>query len=108
MLHHLRAAVVAVLRIALPVSLTDFLVFFLDIERVEQVARSKYAEGLLVESIQPFHHAAAVDLAPEIIEAGEQGLAICQAIQGYAVEDHVLLPGAFVRLEGSVAGTEKA
>src|SRR6185436_14183846 len=102
-LHQLRAAIVAVLGIAFAVTLADFLVFLLHVEGVEQLAGSEYAEGLLVEGVKAFHHAAAVDLAAEIIETGKEGLAVGKAIKGDPVQDHILFASAFVGLEWRVA-----
>ena len=60
MLHELRAAVVAILRIALAVAGDDARVFLGDIERFEELARGEHAKSLLIKGIQPVHDAAGI------------------------------------------------
>src|ERR1043166_5019441 len=92
--------------IALAVAFNDTRVVALIIEGFQQCAGGEDAEGLLVEGIEPFHEAAGVDVASEPVEAGEQGAAIGESIEGYAVEHHVVLAIA-LGAERSLAGTEE-
>ena len=108
MLHELRPAVVAILRIALPIALHDARIFLRNIQRREQLAGSEHAEGLLIERIQPVHHAARIHIAAEMIEAGQQRAAVRQPIERDAIERHVLRCPALVRLERRVRDPEKA
>src|SRR5687767_2491249 len=98
MFHQLGTAVVAVLRVTLAVAGANLLVLLLDVERIEQPARSKDAEGLFVEGVKAAHHAAAVDVAAELVEVREQVSAVREAVQRDAVQNHVVLAAAFVRL----------
>src|SRR5688572_9301682 len=100
MFHQLRAAIIAILRVALAVSFADALVFLLDVEGLKQLAGGENAKGLFVEGIEAAHHAAAVDVATKLVEVCEEIPAICEAVERDAVENHVVLATAFVRLEG--------
>src|SRR5687767_11221404 len=95
MFHQLRAAIVAVLRIALAVAGANLLVLLLDVECIEQPARSEDSEGLFVEGVEAAHHAAAVDVAAELVEVGEQVPAVREAVERDAVQNHVVLAAAF-------------
>ena len=107
MLHELRAAVVAVLRVALAVTRADLRVFLIEIEGFEHLARREHPEGLLRKTVEAVHQAAAVHVATEVIEAREQALAVVEAVERDAVEDHVVLARAG-RAEGRVTHAEEA
>src|SRR5262245_35573606 len=72
--HELRAAVVAILWIAGTVTRADLRIFLFEIERVQELARGENTKGLFVECVEPFHHAAAVDVAAELVEVRQQRL----------------------------------
>src|SRR5438874_8151604 len=72
MLHQLRAAIVAVLRITFAVTRADLRIFFLNIERFDELARSQHSERLLIESIQAIHQAALIHIAAELAESAQQ------------------------------------
>src|SRR5262245_36539513 len=85
MLHEFWTAIVAILRIALSIALAHFLVLLFDVERFKQFAGSQDAESLLIESVKPFHHSACINIAPELIEAGEESLAIGEPVKRHAI-----------------------
>ncbi len=79
----------------------------LDVQGIHQPTGSQHAKGLLVEIVEPAHHAAGVGVAAETIEAGQQRLAIAEAIERDAIEHHVGLAFA-VRLERGVGHAQEA
>src|SRR5437588_1745579 len=70
--HQLRTPIVAIFRVAFAIAVADFRVFSFEVQGIAKLAGGEDAEGLFIESIQPFHHAAAVEIATKLIEAGEQ------------------------------------
>ncbi len=107
MLHQLRAAVVPVLGIAVAIPLADCRILALDVEGFHQPLRSQHVEGLLVEPVEAFHHAARIGIAAEAIETGQKRLAIVQPIERNAVENHIGPPLADRGLEGAVRDSQK-
>ena len=108
MFHQLRTPIVAILRVAFAIAVADFCVFFFEVQGIEKLAGSEDAKGLFIESIQRFHHAAAVEIATKLIEAGEQRSAISEAIKRDAIQHHVVLAAAFIWLERRMGHSQKA
>ncbi len=106
-LHQFRAAVVAIARVPFAVALANARVFLADVQSFHQPAGGEHAKGLLVEAVEPAHHAGRVGVAAEAIEAGQQGLAVAQAVERDAVEHHVGLALA-VGLERGMGHAQKA
>src|SRR5678816_1358114 len=81
MLHQFRPAIIAVLRIALAVTLDDARVLLRHIQGFEKFARSQHPKSLSVKSIQSFHRPACVYITPELVAALEQGAPVRQSLE---------------------------
>ena len=101
-----RSTIAIVLRITFAVPLTHGGGFLAQVERFHELARGEDVECLLLEGIESFHRSAAIQVAPEVIEPGEQGVAVSETIEGHAIQFEVFHARP-VRAEGGVRGTEK-
>ena len=72
--------VLALEQLAGVVLLDGLRVFLREIERLADAARDD-VEGLLLEAIEPFHRAGAVDLPPQAVELGQQLAAVVEAFR---------------------------
>ena len=82
-------------------------VFFGEVEGVGELGGGEDAHGLLGEEVHAFHAAAGVDIAAEVVDAGEEACAVGEAIVGDALEGEVATAGAGVA-EGGAGGAEHA
>ena len=108
MLHQFRAAIVAIARVALAVTLHELWILVLEVKRRHELAGSQNAERLLGISVEAGHLSAGIDIAPESVHGGQQRATIGEAIKRDAVEDHVVLARALVDLKRRVGRTEEA
>lgn len=103
-----RGTVAVVFGIAFAVAFADGGGFAADVERVHETAGGEDIEGFLGEAVGGFDCAAGVDVAAEAVEAGEEGAAVAEALEGDVIEFEVFGAWAAVRAEGGVGHAEVA
>ena len=73
---------------AAAVAISESGIFAFEVERLGQFAGGEDLEGGLGEGVEPLGGGLSLGPATEGVVAGEQGSAVTQAVQGYAVESH--------------------
>ena len=78
-----------------------------DVEGPHQPVGGEHVQGPVLGGVESLHRGVEIDVAAQVVEAGQQRPAIVEAIGGDAVQGHVFQARA-VRLERSVGGPEEA
>jgi hypothetical protein len=81
-----RSAVIAVAVLAFAITFDDAWVLAAQVKSVNQLWTREHVQGLLIEDIDTAHETGGIEVAAQSVEAGEQGLAIAQAVERDTIE----------------------